>query len=111
VEQDLERPKMKVVGEPDEEKPHVRFEVAGDGNQDKVQGLRHSQRKQRANGSPSPKSQASSPDPTTRPATTAIFNRVLLAKLVYNESSLASPQAGKLMAVILLKKCVILVPR
>ena len=57
---------MKVVGEPDEEKPHVRFEVAGDENQDKVQGLRHSQRKRRANGSPSPKSQASSPDPTSR---------------------------------------------
>ncbi len=30
----LERRKTKVVGEPDEGKPHVRFEVAGDGNQD-----------------------------------------------------------------------------
>jgi len=31
----LERSKVKVVGEPYEGKPHVRFEVAGDGNQDK----------------------------------------------------------------------------
>jgi hypothetical protein len=30
----LEYSKMKVVGEPDEGKPHVRFDVAGDGNQD-----------------------------------------------------------------------------
>jgi hypothetical protein len=30
----LEYSKKKVVGEPDEGKPHVRFEVAGDGNQD-----------------------------------------------------------------------------
>jgi hypothetical protein len=29
----LENRKKKVVGEPDEEKLHVRFEVAGDGNQ------------------------------------------------------------------------------
>ncbi|MCX6055791.1 MAG: hypothetical protein NTZ74_12940 [Chloroflexi bacterium] len=30
---DLEYRKKKVVGEPDEGKPHVRFDVAGDGNQ------------------------------------------------------------------------------
>ena len=29
----LEYSKKKVVGEPDEGKPHVRFDVAGDGNQ------------------------------------------------------------------------------
>ena len=29
----LENRKKKVVGEPDEGKPHVRFEVAGDGDQ------------------------------------------------------------------------------
>jgi len=46
--QDLERLKKKVVGEPYQGKPHVRFEVAGDGNQDVI-------------------SQAPSPDPTTRP--------------------------------------------
>ena len=34
--QDLERLKKKAVGEPCEGKPHVRFEVAGDGNRDKV---------------------------------------------------------------------------
>jgi hypothetical protein len=32
----LEYSKKKVVGEPDEGKPHVRFDVAGDENQDKV---------------------------------------------------------------------------
>ena len=31
--QSLENRKKKVVGEPDEGKPHVRFEVAGDGDQ------------------------------------------------------------------------------
>ena len=31
---DLERHREKAVGEPDEGKPHVRFEVAGDGNQE-----------------------------------------------------------------------------
>ena len=31
--QSLESSKKKVVGEPDEGKPHVRFDVAGDGNQ------------------------------------------------------------------------------
>jgi len=34
--QDLESRRKKVVGEPYEGKPHVRFEVAGDGNQDMV---------------------------------------------------------------------------
>ena len=32
----LENRKKKVVGEPDEGKPHVRFDVAGDENQDRV---------------------------------------------------------------------------
>jgi len=41
----LECLRQKVVGEPDEGKPHVRFDVAGDENQDFL-------------------SQASSPDPT-----------------------------------------------
>jgi len=31
--QQLESSRKKVVGEPDEGKPHVRFDVAGDGNQ------------------------------------------------------------------------------
>ena len=34
--QSLESSKRKTVGEPDEGKPHVRFEVAGDGNLDMV---------------------------------------------------------------------------
>jgi hypothetical protein len=34
VAQDHESRRKKVVGEPYEGKPHVRFEVAGDGNRD-----------------------------------------------------------------------------
>ena len=34
--EDLESRRKKVVGEPYEGKPHVQFEVAGDGNQDMV---------------------------------------------------------------------------
>ncbi len=33
---------VKVVGKPYEGKPHVRFDVAGDGNQDMVGLVRHS---------------------------------------------------------------------
>ena len=61
----LESRKKKVVGEPDEEKPHVRFDVAGDGNQDMVKVTRHSQKKMERNGSTSTKSQAPFPDPTS----------------------------------------------
>jgi hypothetical protein len=39
VVQDLASLREKAVGEPDEGKPHVRFEVAGDGNQDRVRAL------------------------------------------------------------------------
>jgi hypothetical protein len=42
--QSLESSKKKVVGEPDEGKPHVRFDVAGDENQDRVIVLRPSQK-------------------------------------------------------------------
>ncbi len=56
---------MKVVGEPDEGKPHVRFDVAGDENQDMAMVLRHSQKKWGVNRLPSPKPQASSLDPTS----------------------------------------------
>ena len=41
----LEYSKQKVVGELDEGKPHVRFDVAGDENQDGVIVLRHSAKK------------------------------------------------------------------
>ena len=64
--QNLESPKKKVVGEPYEGKPHVRFEVAGDGNQDMVWVIealsKETERKQAAH----PKSQAPFPDPTSR---------------------------------------------
>ena len=66
--QDLESRRKKVVGEPYEGKPHVRFEVAGDGNQDMVWVIealsKETERKQAA----PPKSQAPSLDPTCRPA-------------------------------------------
>jgi hypothetical protein len=55
VVEDLESTREKVVGEPYEGKPHVRFEVAGDGNRDIVEVLRHSQRKRRANWAALPK--------------------------------------------------------
>jgi hypothetical protein len=50
VRSNLESHGKKIVGEPDEGKPHVRFDVAGDGNQDMVIVLRHSQKKWRATG-------------------------------------------------------------
>jgi len=61
----LEYRKKKVVGEPDEEKPHVRFDVAGDGNQDMVKVTEALSKEMERNGSASPKSQAPFPDPTT----------------------------------------------
>ena len=45
----FESHKKKVVGKPYEGKPHVRFEVAGDGDQDTVGLVRHSQRKRGVN--------------------------------------------------------------
>ena len=39
---------MRVVGKPYEGKPHVRFDVAGDGDPDRGELLRHSQRKRGA---------------------------------------------------------------
>ena len=45
----LECRRQKVVGKPYEGKPHVRFEVAGDGDQDTVGLVRHSQRKRGVN--------------------------------------------------------------
>ena len=50
----LENHRKKVVGEPDEGKPHVRFEVAGNGNQ-------------------AHDAQAPFPDPTMRPHTVSPF--------------------------------------
>jgi len=59
------RHRKKVVGEPYEGKPHVRFEVAGDGNQDRVKASEALSKETESNWSASPKSQAPSPDPTT----------------------------------------------
>ena len=52
VAQDPESRRKKVVGEPYEGKPHGRFEVAGDGNQDMVVALRHSQEETESNELP-----------------------------------------------------------
>jgi hypothetical protein len=57
--------RKKAVGEPDEGKPHVRFEVAGDGNQDKVNASEALSQETESNWSALPKSQAPSLDPTT----------------------------------------------
>lgn len=45
-------PSFRWPGPACEGKPHVRFEVVGDENQDRVKALRHSQRKPRATGLP-----------------------------------------------------------
>ena len=52
VDRGLECLRKKVVGKPYEGEPHVRFEVAGDGNQDRDGLLRHSQRKRGATDRP-----------------------------------------------------------
>jgi hypothetical protein len=56
----------KAVGEPYEGKPHVRFEVAGDGNQDRVKASEALSEETESNWSASPTSQAPSPDPASR---------------------------------------------
>ena len=63
--QDLESRRKKAVGEPDEGKPHVRFEVAGDGNQDMVWAIEALSKETESKQAARPKSQAPSPDPTT----------------------------------------------
>ncbi len=60
----LESPKKKVVGEPYEGKPHVRFEVAGDGNQDMVWVIEALSKETESKQAAHPKSQAPFPDPT-----------------------------------------------
>ncbi|MBE9473865.1 MAG: hypothetical protein IMY85_03175 [Chloroflexi bacterium] len=65
--QNPESHKKKVVGEPYEGKPHVRFEVAGDGNQDMVWVIEALSKETESKQAAQPKSQAPSLDPTTRP--------------------------------------------
>ncbi len=61
---DLENRKKKIVGEPDEGEPHVRFDVAGDGQPGYGNGTEALSEEMERNGSALPKSQAPSPDPT-----------------------------------------------
>jgi len=65
--QNPESPKKKVVGEPYEGKPHVRFEVAGDGNQDMVWVIEALSKETESKQAAPPKSQAPSLDPTSGP--------------------------------------------
>jgi hypothetical protein len=67
--------RRKVVGEPYEGKPHVRFDVAGDENQDMVwviEALSRGNGEQRA---AQPKSQAPSLDPTGLILLPALYRR------------------------------------
>ena len=61
----LECRRKKVVGEPYEGKPHVRFEVAGDGNQDMVWVIEALSKETESKQATLPKSQAPSLDPTS----------------------------------------------
>ena len=61
---ELECPRKKAVGEPYEGKPHVRIEVAGDGNQDKVEASEALLKETWRNRYALPKSQAPFLDPT-----------------------------------------------
>jgi hypothetical protein len=53
---------------------HVRFEVAGDGNQDRVWAIEALSKETESKQAAQPKSQAPSPDPTTRPRLAAHDN-------------------------------------
>ena len=59
--------RKKTVGEPYEGKPHVRFEVEGDGNQDMVWVFEALSKETESKQAAQPKSQAPSLDPTRRP--------------------------------------------
>jgi hypothetical protein len=52
---------------------HVRFEVAGDGNQDRVKASEALSKETESNWSASPKSQAPSLDPTSRHRFAALY--------------------------------------
>ena len=73
----LENRRKKVVGEPDEGKPHVRFDVAGNGNQVH-------------------KAQAPFPDPTSRQVGFAPPKRVesMLKQVPSNQPYLVPPTCG-----------------
>ena len=80
-----------------EGKPHVSFEVAGDGNQDRVNASEALSKETESNWSASPKSQAPFPDPTTRPGYRRFFSefpRALWLALLQRLSP-RSRQAGE----------------
>jgi hypothetical protein len=61
---DLENRRKKIVGEPDEGEPHVRFDVAGDGQPGYGNGTEALSEEMERNGSAMPTFLAPSPDPT-----------------------------------------------
>jgi hypothetical protein len=61
---DLENRRKKIVGEPDEGEPHVRFDVAGDGQPGYGNGTEALSEEMERNGSALPTFLAPSPDPT-----------------------------------------------
>jgi hypothetical protein len=63
---DLENRRKKIVGEPDEGEPHVRFDVAGDGQPGYGNGTEALSEEMERNGSALPTFLAPSPDPTIR---------------------------------------------
>jgi hypothetical protein len=62
---DLENRRKKIVGEPDEGEPHVRFDVAGDGQPGYGNGTEALSEEMERNGSALPTFLAPSPDPTS----------------------------------------------
>ena len=92
----LECDRKKVVGEPYEGKPHVRFEVAGDGNQDMVWVIEALSKETESKQAAQPKTQAPSLDPTTRLVGVTAFSGRLLTQAWFWQSSVASsrPPAG-----------------
>jgi len=92
----LEYSRKKVVGEPYEGKPHVRFEVAGDGNQDMVWVIEALSKETESKQAAPPKSQAPSLDPTTRLVGFAAVKRDTLRSSHFRRIGLISscPPAG-----------------
>ncbi len=74
--------RKEAVGEPYEGKPHVRFEVAGDGNRDRVWVIEALPKETGSKQAAQPKFWAPSPDPTTRPGLSARVASALLHLLL-----------------------------
>ena len=87
-------PRKKVVGEPYEGKPHVRFEVAGDGNQDMVWVNEALSKETESKQAAQPKSQAPSLDPTSRLCFAAFHKAADAHRYVFNLGARCHNQRG-----------------